>query len=102
MDKQVSLNYHYNGEDDILSVWYRQPDEVVCIEPREGILLRIDAQTDEFVGYTILYLHRQFEGQRPEEITLPLVPLEALAPLRQLLRRTSSVVPDRREEEVIA
>ena len=79
---QIPLNVHYDAEMDIFSAWWRQPEEVVCAEPIEGIVLRVDANTDEFVGYTVLDCRRRFAGQQPEDVTLPLVPVEALRPLR--------------------
>ena len=85
MDKKP-LNSHYDSEMDIFAVWLRQPDEVVCVEPEEGIVLRIDANTDEFVGYTILDFYRRFANQSPQLITLPLVPEFALFPLRDTLQ----------------
>ncbi len=85
MDK-VPLNTHYDAEMDIFSAWTRQPTEVVCVEPVEGIVLRLDAQTDEFVGYTILDCRKRFTGMTPDEITLPLVPDLALLPLKTQLR----------------
>ena len=85
MDK-VPLNVHYDAEMDIFSAWTRQPAEVVCVEPVEGIVLRLDAQTDELVGYTILDCRKRFAGAAPDEVTLPLVPDFALLPLRAQLR----------------
>lgn len=85
MDK-VPLNIHYDAEMDIFSAWTRQPAEVVCVEPTEGIVLRLDAQTDELVGYTVLDCRKRFAGKTPDEVTLPLVPDFALLPLRAQLR----------------
>ena len=81
-----TLKYHYDEEMDILAVWSQQPVEVVCVEPQEGIVLRIDANTDEFVGYTILDFRKRFaeSGVEPKgrkEITLPMVPKDALIPI---------------------
>jgi hypothetical protein len=85
MDK-VPLNAHYDAEMDIFSAWVRQPTEVFCVEPVEGIVLRLDANTDELVGYTVLDCRKRFAGLAPEEVTLPLVPAFALLPLKAQLR----------------
>lgn len=90
MDK-VPLNVHYDAEMDIFSAWTRQPAEVVCIEPAEGIMLRLDAQTDELVGYTVLDCRQRFAGIAPDEVTLPLVPDFALLPLKAQLRLLEAV-----------
>jgi hypothetical protein len=70
---------------DVLYVWLRQPAEVVCVEPEDGIAIRFDANTDEWVGYTIVDCRRRFAGQSPARITLPIVPPFALEPLRRVL-----------------
>ena len=81
-----NLKHHYDEEMDILAVWTQQPAEVVCVEPQEGVVLRIDANTDDFVGYTILDFRKRFvkrgvESKERKEITLPLVPKDALMPI---------------------
>ena len=83
-----TLKYHYDEEMDILAVWIRQPTEVVCMEPEDGIVLRIDANTDEFVGYTILDFRKRF-AKELKKITLPLVPKYALAPIYTALNPIS-------------
>ncbi|MBI1987283.1 MAG: hypothetical protein HYS70_02910 [Nitrospinae bacterium] len=65
MDK-VPLNVHYDAEMDIFSAWTRQPAEVLCVEPAEGIVLRLDSQTDELVGYTVLDCRKRFAGAAPD------------------------------------
>ncbi len=81
MDK-IPLNTHYDAEMDIFSAWVTQPEEVVCVEPEEGIVLRLDAHTDELVGYTVLDCRKRFEHSDIGGISLPLVPDNALLPLR--------------------
>ena len=90
---QIPLSVHYDAEMDIFSAWWRQPDEVVCVEPLEGIVLRSDAETDEFVGYTILDCRRRFAGVRPEEISLPMIPSGMLWPVRAHLRGIREDLP---------
>jgi len=86
---EEGMNHHYDEEMDILSVWICQPDEVVCVEPEEGIVLRIDANTDEFVGYTIIDFRKRFAKigfKKSKEITIPLVPEYALTPIYAALQ----------------
>ena len=89
---QVPLSTHYDADMDIFSAWSRQPAEVVCVEPSEGIILRMDANTDEFVGYTILDVGRRFAGKSPGDVTVPLVPKAALRPLHAQLRLLKELV----------
>ena len=89
---EVPVSYHYDAEEDISSAWLRQPTEVVSTEVREGIVVRVDANTDEFVGYTIIDLSRQFRGVAATDITIPLVPASSLHPLRAQLRAMQPVL----------
>src|SRR5688500_14438632 len=84
--RSVSLRSHYDAGSDILVVWSRQPHEVLSTEPIEGIILRTDAMTDEFVGYTVLDCVNRFLGVSPDLASLPMVPEEWLSPLRDQLR----------------
>ncbi len=83
---QIPLNTHYDSEADVFSAWTCQPDEVVCVEPVEGIVLRMDANTDELVGYTIIDFRARFRGADVEAISLPIIGAKALLPLRAQLR----------------
>ena len=88
------MNTHYDWDMDVFSAWTRQPREVVCMEPQEGIVLRVDANTDELVGYTILDFRKRYEASALEASTLPAVPPSALLPLRaqlRLIREAASV-----------
>ncbi len=60
--------------------------DVVSVEPEDGVVLRLDANTDEMVGYTVLDYERRFAGIPADEARLPLVPEFALLPLRSQLR----------------
>jgi hypothetical protein len=80
------LSAHYDAEMDIFSAWSRQPEEVVCVEPSEGIVLRMDPITNELVGYTILDLRKQFERVDPDTASLPFVSESQIAPLRAQLK----------------
>src|SRR5687767_11071147 len=93
--RSIPLESHYDPGSDILTVWSRQPAEVLSVEPVEGIVLRTDAITDEFVGYTVLNCVDRFRGLSPRRLTLPMVPDEWLVPLREHLA-TAGLSIDRR------
>ena len=85
MDDYAPVSYHYDDGMDVLYVWVRQPEEVVCVEPEDGIAIRFDANSDEWVGYTIVDCRRRFAGRSPAEIALPIVPQFSLEPLKRVL-----------------
>ena len=79
MDKDQSINTHYDADSDILYVWWKKPQEVACMEPDEGIVLRLDANTDQLVGYTLISFRRRFGQLSPgARLVLPLVPESAI------------------------
>ncbi|TEU11205.1 MAG: DUF433 domain-containing protein [Anaerolineales bacterium] len=54
MDKAKALNYHYDREEDILYVTLGDSDSALCIEQENGFLVRIDPESDEIVGFTVI------------------------------------------------
>lgn len=79
MDKNESITTHYDTNSDILYVWWQKPQEVVCVEPDEGIVLRLDANTDQLVGYTLIGFRRRFGHLKPPaKLILPLIPESAV------------------------
>lgn len=79
MDKDHFIKTHYDEKADVLYVWWAKPKEVICVEPDEGIVLRLDANTDKLVGYTIIGFRRRFSKKSPtDKLTLPLVSESAI------------------------
>ena len=79
MDKNHALNYDYDEKADVLYVSFGEPREAECVELEEGILLRIDMETKELVGYTIVHFRTRFAGKSPsKKIKIPLVLQEAI------------------------
>ena len=54
MDKVKALNYHYDREEDILYVTLGDSDSALCIEQGNGFLVRIDPESGEVVGFTVI------------------------------------------------
>jgi len=77
-DENLALNYDYDEKADVLYVSFGEPREAECVEPEEGILLRIDMETKELVGYTIVHFRTRYAGESPAKIKIPLVPREAI------------------------
>ncbi len=54
MDKAQALILDYDDEEDILYVSFKMSREAVCIEQENGVLIRVQPETGEIVGYTII------------------------------------------------
>jgi len=79
MDKAKTLGLHYDKEGDVLSIYFDKPLEAVCVEEEEGLLIRVDPETSEVVGYTIIDFLARFDRLAQHAIRLPLA--IALEPL---------------------
>lgn len=75
MVKHQPLKLDYDESADTLYVSLGEPREASCIEPEEGILLRVDAESGELVGLTIIHFRRRLQtsGDRLAA-SIPLVP----------------------------
>jgi len=79
VDKNNALTYDYDRKADVLYVSFGEPKEAECIEPEEGILLRVDTVTKELVGYTIVHFRTRFSGKPRENIKIPFLPQAAMS-----------------------
>jgi len=53
----------YDGDEDILYISLKPGQEAICIEKGNGLLIRVDPDTNEILGYTII----DFLGKLVEE-----------------------------------
>ncbi len=67
MDKTKTLNYHYHREEDILYVTLGDSDSALCIEQGNGFLVRIDSESGEVVGFTVI----DFSLRAAERVAVP-------------------------------
>ena len=73
MDKAKTLGLHYDKEGDVLYIYFDKPFEAVCVEEEEGLLIRVDPETSEVIGYTIIDFLARFDKLAQHAIQLPLV-----------------------------
>ena len=73
MDKAKTLGLHYDKEGDVLYIYFGKPLEAVCVEEEEGLLIRVDPETSEVIGYTIIDFLARFNQLAQHAIQLPLV-----------------------------
>ena len=55
----MKLQYSYDRDVDVLYASIGNPRPAICTEPRDGVLIRHDVDTDEVVGFTIINYSRQ-------------------------------------------
>jgi len=67
------LNLHYDRSADVLYLSLGPPREAITIEVEEGILTRIDPETRQVIGFTIIDFALRF--QRDEKLQIMLSPL---------------------------
>jgi uncharacterized protein YuzE len=61
----------YDAETDIAYLSIDRPRPAICWESPEGHLVRLDPETDELVGITILHLMKRIEASGQMDITFP-------------------------------
>ena len=59
--------YHYDSGEDILYVTLGDSDSALCIEQGNGFLVRIDPESDEVVGFTVI----DFSLRAAERVAVP-------------------------------
>jgi uncharacterized protein YuzE len=69
------LNYHYDREEDILYVTLGDSDSALCIEQGNGFLVRIDPESGEVVGFTVI----DFSLRAAEWVAIPIYAQFALS-----------------------
>src|SRR2546426_11625113 len=75
-DQAVNIDYDESG--DGLYVSLGPPREAYSVEPEEGILLRVDPDSGELVGLTIIDFQLRLD-RMPERLTaIPLIPADLL------------------------
>ena len=67
MDKTKASNYHYGREEDVLYVTLGDSDSALCIEQGDGFLARIDPESGEVVGFTVI----DFSLRAAERVAIP-------------------------------
>lgn len=68
MDKGKTLTYHYDRGEDILYVSLGEFSSSVCVEQGNGLLVRLDPDSGEVVGFTIL----DFALRAAEQVVTPI------------------------------
>ncbi len=68
MGEAKALSYHYDRDEDILYVTLGDSDSAVCVEQGDGLLVRIDPNSGEVVGFTVI----DFSLRAAERVSIPL------------------------------
>ena len=67
------MMFWFDKEGDILDISIGRPQKALSREIGNDIILRINQETDEIVGFTILNFEKRFKGhEKPEEVSLPI------------------------------
>lgn len=75
------LNAEYDEQEDILYLWTGdEPQDALTYETTDGHLVRLDPQTREFVGVTILDYHARWAGAAEIRLQVPTLEERVLQP----------------------
>lgn len=73
MDQTKTMTYQYDWQEDILYATLGESREAVCLEEEEGVLIRVDPETDEVVGFTIIDFVERFK-RKGEALSIDVIP----------------------------
>lgn len=69
MEKK-QLRFFFDKIGDVLDVSIGKPKKAISREIGDDILVRVDPDTDEVIGFTILNFEKRFEHGKPELIPI--------------------------------
>ena len=68
------MMFWFDKEGDVLDISIGKPKAAISKEIGDDIILRVDPETREVIGFTILNFEKRFEGsKKPEQISLPII-----------------------------
>ena len=81
-----NLMIDYDARADVLYLSIGNPREAVCLEPEEGILVRVEPDTNNVVGLTIIDFLYRFKGKN--RLILPIlaqldIPSQLMEPFKR-------------------
>lgn len=68
------MMFWFDKEGDVLDISMGKPQKALSKEIGDDILVRINPETKEVVGFTILNFEKRFRGaEKPEQVSLPII-----------------------------
>ena len=65
--RHPDIDYSYDDEADVLYLSFGKPSSATGVDLRATLVLRLDEETDEVVGLTIVGLRRGLEAELAED-----------------------------------
>ena len=92
MDKTQTMIIDYDREEDILYISLKPGQEAICIEKGNGLLIRVDPDTSEIFGYTIIDFLGKFEDESSSSVRVELPLLFAQSEIASFLATASAAI----------
>lgn len=70
---EEKFQIRYDPNDDVMYISVGSPTPAVTIEQGEGVFLRVDPETGEVVGATIVGFREMFQAHPTKPISLPIL-----------------------------
>jgi uncharacterized protein YuzE len=68
----AEMKINYDRAADVAYVAFGQPREGISVETDNGIVLRVDPNTDEVIGFTVVNFFKRFVEKPNEPVSVPL------------------------------
>ena len=73
-EKELGLKINYDTKADVLYCSFGDPQEAISIEMDDGIILRLNPENDNVVGFTVVDFSKRFAEHPGRMLNFPLAP----------------------------
>ncbi|HEV2197979.1 MAG TPA: DUF2283 domain-containing protein [Candidatus Acidoferrum sp.] len=80
MDEKEQLKLNYDPKGDILYCSFGEPREAIGVETPDGIIFRLDPETEDVIGITVIDFSKRFQKHPGDVLTFPIKWTRRLAP----------------------
>jgi uncharacterized protein YuzE len=70
--KELELQMNYDPQGDVLYCSFGSPREAIGVETEEGIIVRLDPETEDVIGITIVDLSKRFQKHPGNILSFPI------------------------------
>jgi uncharacterized protein YuzE len=70
-EKELELQMNYDPQGDVLYCSFGSPREGIGVETEQGMIIRLDPETDDVIGFTIVDFSKRFQKHPGNILMLP-------------------------------
>jgi len=71
-EKELELKISYDPKGDVLYCSFGDPREAISTETDDGVIIRLDPNTEDVVGVTVLDFSKRFQERPGDVLSFPI------------------------------